>query len=706
MLGTESYQTILGVALIGGAISALIMLRRSTAALPDTADGVASASAPNRPSTAPTRWPEATLPVIDYTELVSQTGSATHIEQTRQSCGLNESTWSEYILPAIRQVGELMQQLPASESHHHAQPGGLWIHTCETLHYAVRLRQGTVLPAGRDAEDQSKHRHRWTAGIIIAALLHDVGKTITDLSVRLYGHTHRGTTWNALAGDMRTAQATDYAVDFPKTADRDYRAHQRHGALLMQRLVPAATLTWLSEDPPLLVALMHYLTGEADDTANPNPIATLVRAAERESVRANLLEGARTRFSTARAVPLIERLMEALRRMLAEGGHLPLNRPGAAGYVFHGDIWFAAARLANGVRDYLRTHESTAGIPGEDKNDRLFDVWQDYGACRTNPATGRALWGGRVEFDGSSAGYDLPSILRFPLDRLYPAPNQYPSDLAGHIAPLEQTSKLIDDPQPAPATIPAPPVAEPPFAVVVPVPASKTPDPAINNADVPPVPPLKSTATPPPLTAPLTTNNCASQPTATPTSLDVEDMATRADFLVPTKTATTTSLRPVAPAITLPALSGKSGAKADAGPSAEAIEFMTWVQRGIADASLTYNMPDALVHFVRHKDKDNKDECAMLLVSPLIFRRFAEMKGDGAEAGLTVQRTFTAAGWHLRGTGGKNVVSYQIMRKGDRGGNLLNGFLVLQPERFFNPVPQINDRLVFWNTDPTLAKSR
>ncbi len=689
----------LGIALIGGAIGALILWRQRPAVLPDAADATPTAAA--RPSTPPTRWPEATLPVIDFIDLVSQTGSATPIEQTRQSCGLNDSTWDEFIFPVIRHVGELMQQLPASESHHHAQPGGLWIHTCETLHHAVRLRQGVVLPAGRDAEDQSKHRHRWTAGIIIAALLHDVGKTITDLNVRLYGHTHRGTAWNALAGDMRTAQATDYSVDFPKTTDRDYRAHQRHGALLMQRLVPATTLTWLSEDPPLLVALMHYLAGEADSTANP--IAALVSAAERESVRANLLDGARTRFSTSRAVPLIERLMEAMRRMLAEGGHLPLNRPGAAGYVYNGDIWFAAARLANAVRDYLRTHESTVGIPGEDKNDRLFDVWQDYGACRANPATGRALWGGRVEFDGSSTGYDLPSILRFPLDRLYPDPSQYPSELAGRISPLDQPSKPIDDPQPAPTAIPARLVAELPCAEAVPLPASKTPDPASNGVDVPPVqsPAPVSSAT----ALFLATDSCASKPAATPTTLDAEDMATRADFLIPPKIAAAPSLRPVAPAITLPALSAKSGAKADAAPSAEAIAFMTWVQHGIADASLSYNMPDALVHFVRHKDND-RDTCAMLLVSPLIFRRFAEVKGTGAEAGLAVQRTFTAAGWHLRGTGGKNVVSYQIMRKGDRGGSLLNGFLVLQPERFFNPVPQINERLVFWNTDPILAKPR
>ena len=174
------------------------------------------------------QWPEATMPIQTFDTLLDSTGTASFIDQARQGCGLNEATWSNFILPVVRNVAELVQLLPASESHHHAQPGGLWIHTCETLCYAIRLRQGTILPSGRDAEDQSHHRHRWTAGVIIAALLHDVGKTIKDLRVRLYSPNHRGSPWNALTGDMLATQATDYAVDFPKAA-RDCVGDERAG---------------------------------------------------------------------------------------------------------------------------------------------------------------------------------------------------------------------------------------------------------------------------------------------------------------------------------------------------------------------------------------------------------------------------------------------------------------------------------------------
>ena len=720
---------LLGLGLTGGAIAALVFHLRRHKKAPTEPD--LTIVVPDKPAdTAMPRWPEATLPVLDFDALVAISGTAIYLERTRQDCGLNERTWSDFILPVIRNVAELVQQLPASESHHHAHPGGLWIHTCETMRHAVRLRQGVVLPSGRDAEDQSKHRHRWTAGVIVATLLHDIGKTVTDLTVRLYGQTHRGVVWNALAGDMRASQATDYAVDFPRSSERDYKAHQRDGVLLMQRLVPSQTMVWIGEDPPLLDTLIQYLAGESAGT--DNPIAALVSAAERESVRMNLLEGPRTRFSSARAIPLIERLMDALRRMLAEGGQIPLNRPGAAGYVFDGDVWFAAARLANSVRDYLRINESSIGIPGEDKNDRLFDVWQDYGACRTNPDSGRALWGGRIEFDGGITGYDLPSMLRFPLDRLYPDKALYPANLAGRIIPIEIASSKVDaekhagDQPPVKATpVPAPiaPVPQPQTtAPNNPVPANRpAPDDSASGADnkisvpatkVEVTPPLAVPPSPTPDTPPVSASrisvpvNESPDTPATPIPaaaefLDEQDSATRADLASSEKAAKpaqTASLRPVAPAIPLPTIPGKQAKPAANGPSSEAIEFMTWVQNGISGGTLPYNVPGALIHFVKHKD-----ECGMLLVSPLIFRRFAEERGFGTEAGLSVQRSFSGAGWHVRGSGGKNVVSYQVMRKGERGGNLLNGFLVLQPERFFNPVPNTNDRLVFWNTDPALS---
>lgn len=108
-------------------------------------------------------------------------------------------------------------------------------------------------------------------------------------------------------------------------------------------------------------------------------------------------------------------------------------------------MWFAAARVANSVRDYLRENESAIGIPGEDKNDRLFDVWQDYGACRTNPTNGRALWSGRLDFT-NGAGYDLPAMLRFPLERLYPDPSQYPAEIDGQIQALSALPQAMISP--------------------------------------------------------------------------------------------------------------------------------------------------------------------------------------------------------------------------------------------------------------------
>ena len=195
---------LLGYCLTSGATIAVVLRLWPESRLADPTE-VPTAT----PSAPKPLWPEATLLIQSFDTLLEQTGTASFIDLARQDCGLNAATWTDFILPVIHNVAELVQLLPASESHHHAQPGGLWIHTCETVRYVIRLRQGTILPSGRDAEDQQRHRHRWTAGVIIAALMHDVGKTLSDLRVRLYGPHHRASPWNALTGDMLDTKATD-----------------------------------------------------------------------------------------------------------------------------------------------------------------------------------------------------------------------------------------------------------------------------------------------------------------------------------------------------------------------------------------------------------------------------------------------------------------------------------------------------------------
>nr|MBL8456332.1 TraI domain-containing protein [Zoogloeaceae bacterium] len=686
---------------------------------------------------APFEAPEATLPVLSATELLQHTDAISAVTRARAVAGLNEGTWNGHLAPVIDRVAELVQLLPASESHHHAHPGGLLIHLCETLEAALRLRRGVILPPGRPADDVSQLKHRWTVALAIAALLHDIGKPVSDVRVRLYGPDHRGARWNAMAGSMCDGGVCAYALDFPPEAERDYGAHQKLGALLLQRLVAPKTLAWLADDETLMRALLTYLSAEH---GSANPLADLVKRGESESVRANLMGGPRSRFATARAVPLIERLMNALRRMLAEGGQLPLNRPGAAGYVFEGEIWFAAARLANAVRDYLVAHESAAAIPGVDKNDRLFDVWQDYGACVVNPGTGLALWGGRIEFDDGvgNAGYDLPAMLRFPLALLFDSPAHYPQPMPGRILPLVpgavtqaagsgaeadallhqpaegrelgQSQARPPSPEPEPAVSAGQDADIPPALMLTKVvtrpaaPAAAPAAPVPSSPAAIPAPPVPPSPDPKPLPAFLADDDSAS---AVPREAPRQAKKPKGDPGRPIGKREAASedaaLAPVAPALALPA---GTAAKSAGGPSSGAVAFMAWVQRGVADGSLPYNTVGAMVHFVKYGT-----QTGLLLVSPSIFRHYAQAepeqaKKDSDAPGQATQRALSNSGWHLKASGGKNIFPYQVMRKGDKGGNLLNGFLILEPERFFDPVPPANDRLVLWHTPAPSRKEK
>src|SRR5699024_7610437 len=70
-----------------------------------------------------------------------------------------------------------------SESHHHAHPGGLLVHTLEVLIAAMTWRNGHFLPEGDTIERVDSQRDQWTYVVFFAALLHDIAKPMTDLRI-------------------------------------------------------------------------------------------------------------------------------------------------------------------------------------------------------------------------------------------------------------------------------------------------------------------------------------------------------------------------------------------------------------------------------------------------------------------------------------------------------------------------------------------
>jgi integrating conjugative element relaxase (TIGR03760 family) len=651
------------------------------------------------------------LSVMDGPTLIEHLHLQQFVEGCRARMHLDHALFKKDCLPVIHRAAEWVQLLPASESHHHAHPGGLMLHMMESVLHATRFREGVMLPVGASVEEMPARKHRWTYGVFLAALLHDIGRPIADINVRIYRSGKTVEKWHPLAGSMLEQNVSQYTLDF-EIKSRNYELHKKLPIVLFQRLVPPTVLAWLAEDAQLMSELTSYLSGDED---YKGALREIVTRADSESVKANLMQGPRTRFATAKSVPLIERLMQALRMMLEEQGRISLNRPGAQGFVYDDSIWFVSKRLADDVRSFLQERESSEGIPGKDKNDRLFDTWQEYGALIPTPEH-RAVWQATVVLD---EGWEQPlTLLRFPLEKLYPSAARYPQAIRGKIIPAEKGAQPIED---APSEQAETDVIEPEDAVQQAVQPFKpdvepTSPPVGNNGlsqqadDRSPFSepdsgaPIRITpgATPNEKKRPISTAMPSITPPPKPAGARQSLGAGETEFLEEDDAATASqpkrvspppepvALRPVAPAgQTLPNLETKTKRKA---PSAAAQRFMRWVQEGLASGDLMYNRADAMIHFVPE---------GMMLVSPAIFRRFAELFGEegtgtpsdraGSQLGTGIQRQVTNAGWNLQsGEKKSNIQRYTIIGLDGKGKNLISGVVIEDPSRFVNPLPPVN----------------
>lgn len=572
------------------------------------------------------------LPVLSIDKLVERTGTMHLVNALRPKLGFPSEMFDAAVQPVIAAFAEFIQLLPASESHHHAEPGGLFTHTMEVVSFALDYRRGQILPKGAPPEAIGEQAHRWTYAVFIAALLHDVGKPIADLRIHVRKGTSGSEAWSPLAGSMLACGVTSYRVEFMARDSRQYELHGKLPVLLLNRFVPASILGWCAVDDGLIRELLSYLAG--DKEACEGILHQLVSRADSESVRRNLMNGSRVRFATARRVPLIEQLMHALRTMLQEGGRLPLNRSGAAGWVYEDGIWFVSKRLADDVRAYLFAIEPPEdGIPRD--NQRLFDTWQEYGAALPNPKTGGAVWDVTV----IGPDYEHPlTVLRFPLSVLFKRAELYPAAMQGRIEIKE-----------------------------------RKPDKDKGSKEV---------------------HETAQEEHAVEEYLEAVEERTQpsAGIDPPNSRHSAPMLRDAVE----PAWLGVAGGtlRAGAGAPEAALLFMGWVQEGLASGRMRFNESGALVHFVpegmllvsprifrefaKVHGEDGKGTAA---------------GGEAAQQGKGIQRQLLRAAWHVQVDKGVNILTYRVVR-GGRPISQLSGVVIEQPARFVNPVPPANPVLV------------
>lgn len=578
--------------------------------------------------------PKHSLPITNAVVLLAAPHRQAMIRQLADLVSCPKSDFESLYLGALKNYAQLVQELPASEAHHHAGRGGMLDHGLETVVRALTLRRGHMLPPDATPEEQNAKQDVWAYGIFTAALLHDIGKPLADQQVALVSESGKVVAiWNPWSGPMDDDYA-GYRTAFVR--NRDYGLHERVAPLLVHQVVPSIGMAWLTNERPLLNVWLAAIQG---DIGEADIVGQIIKEADQHSVAQNLVgaEG-KVQLVTTQVKSLTERLVAGLRHLVDEG-KLPLNRRGAGGWCDGSDIWLVSKRTL----DDLRTHmisEGQTGIPH--RNDRLMDELQQNGIL-TSTHDERAIWKATVSLeDGWSQSLTL---LRIPITKLWPNDGSQPAIMDGQVTPDNEPATAVADNAAETAPVEATTTATPATNADNSADSAPKAPATANSADLDalPLPPgvdgLEDLPLPPLESAVVTSNADDGQE-------DVAVTTRLATAKVPGTTSAIATPIETAEAVQ-PTKDLAETIDKDAGS-----EFIAWLVSGITEYKMEINTAKARVHIV--------DE-GLLLVSPVIFKDFNAISWGNAQKRFLKLNKHTKNGdlnvWHYAVRGGTRPIS-------------------------------------------------
>lgn len=366
------------------------------------------------------------------------------LERIWQYTALSEPQFEQLYLDPIRRYAAFVQQLPASESHHHAYPGGMLDHGLELVACSLKLRQSYLLPSGAAPEDQAAQSDAWSAAIAYGALLHDIGKIAVDVQVEY----QNGEVWHPWHGPLTQPYRFRYLVG------RDYKLHGAATGLLYTQVLTPRQLDWLSSYPILWGHLLFLL---ANHYEHAGTLGELVLQADRVSTAQNI--GANpTKALLAPKHSLQHHLLTGLRHLVKN--EFKFNQPGAAGWLTEDHLWLVSKTATDKLRAYLLA-QAVDGIPSS--NIALFDELQSHGLVDATPE-GKAVWSATVTEDDWQH--------RFTFLRLQPsliwADEYRPNYFSGTVEPMMDPALPTDDARESVLAGPQITAVEQPLAAVTP----------------------------------------------------------------------------------------------------------------------------------------------------------------------------------------------------------------------------------------------
>ena len=176
------------------------------------------------------------------------------IGQIRESGLASKEVFENFYLEPLRRFAAYAHLLPASESHHHRGAGGLFRHAIEVALWSLQSGDRVLLPGDQTPRRRREMEPRWHSAVFLAALCHDVGKPITDLTATSQDGE---TVWDPFCEDLY-AWAIRNQIDryFLRWRKNRGTSHTSVSLLLVERIIGRNGLGWIAQGDPSLVTWM------------------------------------------------------------------------------------------------------------------------------------------------------------------------------------------------------------------------------------------------------------------------------------------------------------------------------------------------------------------------------------------------------------------------------------------------------------------
>jgi conjugal transfer pilus assembly protein TraI len=309
------------------------------------------------------------LPVVSPEKLLDTQKEL--LDRISNSAIATPEIFQKHYLSAIKRFASFSHLLPASQSHHHRGAGGLLRHAIEVGLWALQSADRVLLKSAISPKHRREMEPRWQLAVFLAALCHDAGKPVTDLTVT---DKDRTSTWHPITDDLHV-WATRHGINayFLEWREGRGRQHTALSSLIAERIIGVESLAWIAEgETELVVWLMESLA------CNPGPtnlIYDLVIKADQTSVERDLKTLGVAMAGYDLGVPVERHLIDIMRRFVREGVWL-VNQPGARLWNMEGHVYLvwpaAGEELARQIKE--------DGMPGMPRTpEGILDMLIDRG---------------------------------------------------------------------------------------------------------------------------------------------------------------------------------------------------------------------------------------------------------------------------------------------------------------------------------------